>query len=436
MAVSDRKLSQDSVRPGLHWGRAQPVARAVAAVRLRAAARLAAAASVVWFACAAYPATVAFRVTGEGAERRATAELVARDGVDYVSLAEICEGLGAGMGGAGTRAQVDFAGASARVTPDDALVTSTYSTFRLGRPILRDGEHILIAASDVAPFLAKAFRVRVVQERAEAERTPAPGAIEDFLQEDEDESAYDWRTASSSGAINREAASEPGGSNVDVIVIDAGHGGDDAGCVGPSGLKEKDLTLAVALELNALLEQSPSVASVLTREEDKGMLHDERVRAAVQAGGTLLVSLHAGASFSKEAQGFELFHSGQSTTRQGQTGGVGQGLAGRREPERAAAFSEAIRDGIRGETGAPFRGMHEASCRVWRDLPMPGLLVELGCVTHPEEEARLQDGAFRAQLARGLAKGLRAAAVAAAETSSAPVLDPLMRGEAGRGGSQ
>jgi N-acetylmuramoyl-L-alanine amidase len=80
---------------------------------------------------------------------------------------------------------------------------------------------------------------------------------------------------------------------LDVIVIDAGHGGKDPGTIGVVRTREKDITLAVALKLGALIEQNlPGVKVIYTRKTDKFVELYRRTQIANEAGGKLFVSIH------------------------------------------------------------------------------------------------------------------------------------------------
>ena len=80
------------------------------------------------------------------------------------------------------------------------------------------------------------------------------------------------------------------------MAIDAGHGGEDQGAKGRGGMKEKDLTLAVARRLKAALENRLGIRVLLTRDEDKNVPIDERTALANNNKADVLVSLHANAS--------------------------------------------------------------------------------------------------------------------------------------------
>lgn len=98
--------------------------------------------------------------------------------------------------------------------------------------------------------------------------------------------------------------------NFDVIVIDAGHGGKDAGAIGVNGVKEKDVNLAVALKLGRLIEKNmPGVKVVYTRENDTFIELYKRGKIANEHEGKLFISIHCNSIPSKsgDANGFEIY---------------------------------------------------------------------------------------------------------------------------------
>jgi N-acetylmuramoyl-L-alanine amidase len=97
---------------------------------------------------------------------------------------------------------------------------------------------------------------------------------------------------------------------LDVIVIDAGHGGKDPGCIGVVGTREKNITLGVALKLGHLIESSlKGVKVVYTRSSDKFVELYKRTQIANEAGGKLFVSIHCNSLPHKPSRmnGFEIY---------------------------------------------------------------------------------------------------------------------------------
>src|SRR5690606_11390292 len=81
-----------------------------------------------------------------------------------------------------------------------------------------------------------------------------------------------------------------------VIAIDAGHGGQDPGAVGPSGTREKDVTLAIARELGRQIDATPGLRAYLTRDSDVFIPLNHRARLAREAGADMFISVHADAA--------------------------------------------------------------------------------------------------------------------------------------------
>jgi N-acetylmuramoyl-L-alanine amidase len=96
----------------------------------------------------------------------------------------------------------------------------------------------------------------------------------------------------------------------DVIVIDAGHGGKDAGAIGVNGVKEKDVNLSIALKLGKLIEENmKDVKVVYTRSTDKFIDLYKRGKIANENNGKLFISIHCNSTPKKptDANGFEVY---------------------------------------------------------------------------------------------------------------------------------
>jgi N-acetylmuramoyl-L-alanine amidase len=110
------------------------------------------------------------------------------------------------------------------------------------------------------------------------------------------------------------AAAKPSGKyTIKMIVLDAGHGGRDAGAVGRRlKLKERDLTLAITKRLKSVLEDN-GIKTVMTRDSDKFISLPERARIANSSGADLFVSIHVNASRSRSMSGFECYYLSEAT---------------------------------------------------------------------------------------------------------------------------
>ena len=237
------------------------------------------------------------------------------------------------------------------------------------------------------------------------------------------------------GAPPAPALAEPGGSKVDrliVVAIDPGHGGEDPGAVGPSGLREKDVVLAVALQLRDQLNALPGMRAMLTRDADFFVPLHERVRKARRVQADLFVSIHADAFFTPQARGasvFALSHSGASSSaarwladKENAADLVGGVNIKARDASVARALLDMstaaqIKDSMKlggevlGQIGKVGRlhkhQVEQAGFAVLKAPDIPSILVETAFISNPEEESRLRDPQYQAQLVQALTAGIK-----------------------------
>lgn len=188
-------------------------------------------------------------------------------------------------------------------------------------------------------------------------------------------------------------AEGPSGDGPPLVVLDAGHGGSDPGAIGVTGLKEKDVNLAITLALDQLLRQA-GLRTILTRSGDTYPTLEDRARIANEARANIFVSVHSNAAGGPEAQGTETFYQGTPED---------YSLEGCR-------LAELIQDELITALGSVDRGArtHWKSLYVLNHTNMPAALVEVGFLTNAEEEARLKDPAYQARAARAIAEGVLA----------------------------
>lgn len=196
------------------------------------------------------------------------------------------------------------------------------------------------------------------------------------------------------------------------IVIDAGHGGRDDGASNPAyGLKEKELTLDVSRRLKELLERA-GFEVVMTRDSDVYIPLEQRPQVANRAKGDLFLSLHFNAAGSASAAGFESF----ALTPQFQasskfakpTSHDNISYNGNRLDAWNTLVSYHIQSSLVKRMGGPDRGLKRARFLVLKHLECPGVLLELGFVSHPETAQKLRTAAFRQTLAQSLFEGILA----------------------------
>ena len=218
-----------------------------------------------------------------------------------------------------------------------------------------------------------------------------------------------------------------------IVALDPGHGGEDPGAVGPTGLREKDVVLAVALQLRDKLNAVPGMRVMMTRDADFFVPLQERVRKARRVQADLFVSIHADAFFKPEARGasvFALSTKGASSSAArwmaerensaDQVGGINvanvrdaQVLRAMLDMSTTAQIKDSLKIGNEvllriGRVGRLHKGqVEQAGFAVLKAPDIPSILVETAFISNPEEESRLRDAAFRTELVAALASGIR-----------------------------
>jgi N-acetylmuramoyl-L-alanine amidase len=344
-------------------------------------------------ASGAFGAVVTFRATGDNGPIDVTAAVYHKESGDYVSLNSVCAQIGAACAVQPTRLQIDFHGKSCWVRTNDKQVNASLSTFSLEKPVLRQAEDALVSVGDVGPFFQKAFGLAMSKTTARSAEEPAntdPSRLDDEPPLSEIEVPASDRLA------------------LDSIVIDPGHGGSDAGASGQT-VKEKDLALVFAETLKKELESTLKLTVVLTRQDDKALSMVERADIANRSEGDLFISIHSGASNSPNASGFELFYSTPAGSLRVDRSGVADSrVASLRRTAKSKAIAQALETAMVKAADSRARGTHEAPIRQFNSLSMPGVLIELGCLTNTGEEALLQTEAYRNKLAKAIASGIDA----------------------------
>ncbi len=366
----------------------------------------------------AWAASVSYTALVDGELKTSNLNTREVQGVQYLSLPALARQLGGTYRVTPVRITVDMAGASASVGLNDLRVEGPRGAFSLNNPVLLQENDVLIAVPDIPLFFSQGLQVglqgagaagTVPEPPAPELAPPSPPAdtrveVRDLtVAEPADEQLL--RQMPALEPVSRPAQSEdeslperPATTGpIKVIVLDPGHGGNDSGMAGSSGLLEKDLVLALALRVRDRLKQLSDVKVVLTREEDKDTSFKERSALANQQKGDLLISIHAGASYSATARGVEVFCPAPGA--QGSTVRQSYQAPGQQ-------FAKSVASEIAAQTGAPDRGVHEIPLLVLREAAMPGLLVEVGCLTNPEETAALAADDYQAKLAEGIAQGI------------------------------
>lgn len=212
------------------------------------------------------------------------------------------------------------------------------------------------------------------------------------------------------------------------IVVDPGHGGKDPGAVGPNGVLEKDVNLAMAKLLKAHLEKELGVEVILTRDRDIYLSLQERTAIANRRDADLFISLHANASPNRGAYGTETYFLNLARSEQAAAVAARENgttlkevgdleailfdlMANAKINESSRLASEIqkalVSDLSRNFTNIKDLGVRQGPFHVLIGATMPSVLVEVAFISHPREEALLADRQFQDKSARAIARAVR-----------------------------
>ena len=217
-----------------------------------------------------------------------------------------------------------------------------------------------------------------------------------------------------------------------LIAIDAGHGGEDPGAIGPKGTREKDVVLAIAKKLKSLIDGQSRMKAYLTRDADYFVPLQVRVQKARRVKADLFISIHADAWIKPSARGgsvFVLSEKGASSAmartlaRQQNASDLIGGLNVKAPNKQVAQVlldlttAAQIEDSKRlgshilghmGKMGALHkRHVEGAGFAVLKAPDIPSVLVETAFISNPEEEQLLRSGSYQDKLAQAINSGIK-----------------------------
>ncbi|MDG0834482.1 N-acetylmuramoyl-L-alanine amidase [Roseateles saccharophilus] len=228
-------------------------------------------------------------------------------------------------------------------------------------------------------------------------------------------------------------AAEPRIDSLIIIALDPGHGGEDPGAIGPSGLREKDVVLAVAHKLRERLTANPNIRVLMTRDADFFVPLQERVHKARRVQADLFVSIHADAFITPQARGASVFalSDGAASSAAARwmanrenaadmVGGVNVGAATKDANVLRALLDMSttaqIKDSLKlggevlgqiGKVGKLHKArVEQAGFAVLKAPDIPSILVETAFISNPDEEQKLRDPDYQDQLVDALATGI------------------------------
>ncbi|MHB0926933.1 MAG: N-acetylmuramoyl-L-alanine amidase [Gallionellaceae bacterium] len=217
-----------------------------------------------------------------------------------------------------------------------------------------------------------------------------------------------------------------------IVAIDAGHGGEDPGARGRNGSHEKNVTLAIARKVKALMDDTPNMRGVLIRDGDYFIPLIGRVTKARKVNADLFVSIHADAFIKPDARGSSVF----ALSEHGATSAAARWLAKKeneadliggvniavKDPYLARTLLDlsqtaTINDSMKlakhvlnelGDINDLHRGqVEQAGFAVLKSPDIPSILVETAFISNPSEERRLNDEEYQMKIANAILGGIK-----------------------------
>ena len=238
------------------------------------------------------------------------------------------------------------------------------------------------------------------------------------------------RAATALAPVRRPAPSHQAARPLPLVVLDPGHGGKDPGAIGYSGTYEKQISLATAFELQRLLQISGRYRVSLTRAHDMFIRLEDRVAIAHAAGAALFVSMHADALSDHSVRGASVYTL-SDTASDAQTAALAQrenaadrfggAYATGVPPDVARILASLVRQETRlgsarmahsvvsslgGAVPVLQNPARHASFAVLRAADIPSVLVEMGFMSNPQDEAALRRPEHRTQVARAMQRAV------------------------------
>lgn len=222
--------------------------------------------------------------------------------------------------------------------------------------------------------------------------------------------------------------------NFDVVVIDAGHGGKDPGAIGMTGVREKDVNLAVALKLGKLIEQKlEGVKVIYTRKTDEFIELYKRGKIANEAGGKLFISIHCNSTVQKDIahRGFEVYLLRPGRTKEAiqiaefensvikyednpnrykqltDENFILVSMAHSQYMRYSERFSDLLNQDWKKNVEIPSLGIKQAGFYVLVGASMPSVLIETGFLSNRKDEAYLNSFSGQLEIAQSIFNSIK-----------------------------
>nr|WP_207144871.1 N-acetylmuramoyl-L-alanine amidase [Allochromatium vinosum] len=217
-----------------------------------------------------------------------------------------------------------------------------------------------------------------------------------------------------------------------IVAIDAGHGGEDPGAIGPNGTREKDVTLAIARKLERMIEREPGMRAVMIRDGDYYVGLRERTLIAREHKADLFVSIHADAYDNPEAQGSSVYtisHGAASSEaaswladRENKADLIGGVDLATSDDVLASVLLDMTQNATLEHSTEAATSMlrylkrvgpvHKSDVQragfvVLKSPDIPSLLVETAFISNVHEEQRLRSNAYQQRMAEAIQAGIK-----------------------------
>jgi N-acetylmuramoyl-L-alanine amidase len=195
-----------------------------------------------------------------------------------------------------------------------------------------------------------------------------------------------------------------------LVIIDAAHGGADAGVMVTDKIQEKEVTLILAQGLQKELAKSPDIQTQLTRTSDKTISNAERMKMVKAASGEVLfISLHVNAGFGNKATGYEIFFPGFKTpaTDQNESKAILKDMEQNKYLNDSVRLAQMIQRNMENVFPRKGRGLRDAPMPILGDLSIPAVVLEVGFATNTDDRKKILNEKTQQAIAQALAKGIR-----------------------------
>jgi N-acetylmuramoyl-L-alanine amidase len=229
------------------------------------------------------------------------------------------------------------------------------------------------------------------------------------------------------GAPQKSAPRQPR-TDINTIVIDAGHGGKDPGAIGRGGTAEKDITLEVSLMLRDLIVKHLEKRVLMTRDRDVFIELEDRAKFANNQNADLFVSVHVNSHPQRATKGLEIYHFGEATDPRAlavaarengtpiENTGVGwqylvADLLTTKKMEESLELAWTTKQALVSRLDTHYdivdHGVKTGPFYVLRFTAMPSILAEIAFISNPTEERLMQGRAFLSRIAEGIFEGVK-----------------------------